>query len=261
MNCLRLPIVAATLVVPRFSPRVARPPHQSPRRPAVPSATAPLRGRHVDHRSVGRRSVGIHLGCRLVGRTDRGRRLRRCRINRRRAAELCDPQLRRPELHCRTTTWPPSSPRPSTGSPSRTSRRTCSSTCSGSAAGTQAQIQQLSQSLAGFGIDLNKLSGGSAEATVGGEDVELQALRAPGGDASQIVTHYNEIAAVFGQVFGNAEPTSAPTMTQASVGGKNVTVATDADGNKTYLYANGDTLWIVDNMTDDQAGTILGALQ
>jgi hypothetical protein len=125
----------------------------------------------------------------------------------------------------------------------------------------QAQIQQLSQSLAGFGIDLSKLSGGSANASIGGEDVQLQALRAPGGDASQIVTHYSEIAAVFNQVFGNPQPTTAPTLSQATVGGKNVTVATDAEGNKTFLYATGDTLWILDNLTDDQAGTILGALQ
>jgi len=127
--------------------------------------------------------------------------------------------------------------------------------------GDQGKIQQLAQSLAGFGIDLNKLSGGSADATIGGEDVQLQALRAPGGDANQIVTHYNEIAAVFRQVLGSAEPTAAPTLSQANVGGKNVTVATDSEGSKTYLYASGDTLWIVDNMTDDQAGTMLGALQ
>jgi hypothetical protein len=126
----------------------------------------------------------------------------------------------------------------------------------------QAQIQQLSQSLAAFGIDLNTLSSGRADATVGGEDVQLQALRAPGGDASQIVTHYNEIAKVFTQVFGNAEPTTAPpTLSQATVGGKNVTVATDAAGNKTFLYPSGDTLWIIDSVTDDQATTILSALQ
>ncbi len=125
----------------------------------------------------------------------------------------------------------------------------------------QQQIQQLAQSLSSFGIDLNTLSSGSADATVGGQDVQLQALRAPGGDASQIVTHYNEIAAVFSQALGNAAPSSAPTLSQTNLGGKAVTLATDADGTKTYLYPTGDTLWIVDNMTDDQAGTVLGALQ
>src|SRR4051812_48542865 len=118
---------------------------------------------------------------------------------------------------------------------------------------SQEQIQQFSQSLAGFGIDLSKLSGGTANATVGGEDVELQALRTPGGDANQIVAHYTEIAAVFKQLFGNPDVTAAPTLSQASVGGKNVTVATDEDGDKTFLYATGDTLWIADGMTDDQA--------
>jgi hypothetical protein len=126
--------------------------------------------------------------------------------------------------------------------------------------GNQDKIQQLAQSLAAFGIDLNKLSGGSADATIGGESVQLQALRAPGADANQIVAHYSEIAAVFQQVLGTSGPTAPPTMSQASLGGKNVAVATDADGNKTYLYANGDTLWIVDNMTDAQAGTLLSAL-
>jgi hypothetical protein len=122
------------------------------------------------------------------------------------------------------------------------------------------RMQQLAQSLAGFGIDLNTLSGGSVSATVGGEEVQLQAIRAPGGDASQIVTHYNEIAGVFRQVFGGEEPSTPPTLSQTDLGGKHVTVATDADGDKTFLYPTGDTLWIVDNMTDEQAAAVLGAL-
>jgi hypothetical protein len=122
------------------------------------------------------------------------------------------------------------------------------------------QVQQLRQSLSSFGIDLNKLSFGSADATVGGEDVQLQALRAPGADASQIVAHYSEIGAAFNEALGNPQPSTPPTISQTSVGGKNVTLSTDADGTKTYVYPSGDTIWIMANMTDAQAATILGAL-
>ena len=123
-----------------------------------------------------------------------------------------------------------------------------------------AQVQQLRDSLSSFGIDLNRLSFGSGDATVGGEDVQFQALRAPGADASQIVAHYNDIATAFNAALGNPQPSTPPTFSQTSLGGKNVTLSTDADGAKTYVYPTGDTLWILANMTDAQASTILGAL-
>jgi hypothetical protein len=125
---------------------------------------------------------------------------------------------------------------------------------------TPEQVQALAQSLASFGIDLSKLSSGSANVTVDDETLQLQALRAPGGDANSIVAHYNEIAVVFNAALGNAQPSTPPTLSQADLSGKHITVATDESGDKTYLYPNGDTLWLLDNMTEAQAGTILTSL-
>jgi len=126
---------------------------------------------------------------------------------------------------------------------------------------TDAQLQQLRQSLQSFGIDLDKLSAGSGDATVDGSDVQLSALRAPGSNATDIVTHYVDIQAAVTAATGQPAPSQAPpTFTPATIGGKNVSVATDADGNKTYLYPSGDTLWSIDNVTDAQAAKIIAAL-
>jgi hypothetical protein len=259
MNRLRLPIVAATLVGASVLAACGGSATPKPTTPAVPSATAPsaagtstvapsAAGPSASTSGAGSSVAPTEAAASAVAGSTEG------------APSFAIPSFAVPSF-APDNDLAAKFPKTIDGQPVTNVQTYLFVDLLGFGGRNEAQIQQLSQSLAGFGIDLNKLSGGSADATVGGEDVQLQALRAPGGDASQIVTHYNEIAAVFGQVFGNAEQTSAPTMSQANVGGKNVTVATDADGNKTFLYANGDTLWIVDNTTDDQAGTILGALQ
>jgi hypothetical protein len=123
------------------------------------------------------------------------------------------------------------------------------------------QIEAVRQAFAPFGINLDTVSDGSARATVDGENVRLNALRAAGADASNVIAHFSEIGAALNTALGQPVPSSAPTQTQANVGGKNVTLSTDADGTVTYLYPSGDTIWIISDVTDSQAAKIMAALQ
>jgi hypothetical protein len=125
---------------------------------------------------------------------------------------------------------------------------------------TDAQIQAMSAALGSFGVDLSTVSAGSAKATVDGSEVSIGSLRAPGADANQIIAHYNEIQAAVNTAMGQPVPTSPPTLTQTTLGGKPVTVATDSDGTVTYLYASGDTLFQITDSNDDQAGKVVAAL-
>jgi hypothetical protein len=104
-------------------------------------------------------------------------------------------------------------------------------------------------------FDLLTMTVGSAKATVDGEEVSLSAFRAPGQDASNIIRVLIAVAAQSG-----GEP--APSLIPATVGGKNVltTVDDDGDGVNSYGYGNGDTLFLVDNVTQSQADKIFSAL-
>ncbi len=126
---------------------------------------------------------------------------------------------------------------------------------------TDQQIQALTQVFSQFGMDVTTLSAGTADATVDGSDVRLSAFRAPGANADEIVANYNELAAALDVALGQPAPSAAPTMTQTNLGGKNVTISTDADGTVTYLYASGDTLWSLSDVTEDQVAKVFSALQ
>lgn len=102
-------------------------------------------------------------------------------------------------------------------------------------------------------FDLLTLTFAQAEATVDGEDTQLQAFRAPGQDASVIIQTLIRVAQS-----GSTE--TIPPLVQATAGGKNVITTTDADGDTSYGYAVGDTLFLTDSITQSQADKIFAAL-
>jgi hypothetical protein len=89
----------------------------------------------------------------------------------------------------------------------------------------------------------------------------LTALRAAGADATNVVARFNEIGAAINVALGQPVPSSPPTQTQANLGDKNVTLSTDSDGDVTYLYPSGDTIWVISDVTESQAAKMLAALQ
>jgi hypothetical protein len=80
-------------------------------------------------------------------------------------------------------------------------------------------------------------------------DTTFFALQLQGGDASQFVT-----------LIGQAATRSGGSVSQASLGGKNVTVIDDSSGSKTYVYALGDTAFGVSAPDDATAGQALAQL-
>jgi hypothetical protein len=91
------------------------------------------------------------------------------------------------------------------------------------------------------------ISTGSAQVELDGEAVYFSAFRLPGADPNLIFSHIPEFIAALG---GDAEDAANTAVTTANVGGKNVYVVTDPDGDVAYNYVSGDTVWTVD---DDEA--------
>jgi hypothetical protein len=117
-----------------------------------------------------------------------------------------------------------------------------------------AQITAFEARLAEVGLDINTISYGSANATVDDETVQIQALRTAGADAAQFMQAFEAL----NELFSPDDP--LPTLTQSTIGGKNITLSTDEDGDVTYIYISGDVLWLVENADESSAATILAAL-
>jgi hypothetical protein len=110
-----------------------------------------------------------------------------------------------------------------------------------------------------FGNNASAVSLGTGNVTIGDETVTISAFRLAGGDANQMLQHLPELAAAIG---ANPEDLGSITSTSKSLGGKNITVLTDADGDETWIYPSGDTLWSVSGDTsEDAAGKIFASLQ
>jgi hypothetical protein len=120
---------------------------------------------------------------------------------------------------------------------------------------TADEVQKAIDVFSAMGLDFTRMSFGSGSATVDGTSVGLIALRTPDADANKIVQNYALIAGAL-----DASPPPAPTMTQLSIGGKNVTRAVDSAGKATVLYVTGDTLFLIQDTTDSQTTKILQAL-
>jgi hypothetical protein len=104
------------------------------------------------------------------------------------------------------------------------------------------------------GVPITSLSLAQAKASVDGNDVEIDALRAPGTDANILATALVRINAVL-----NDE--TAGTLSQKTVGGKNVYVALDSDGNvDSYSYASGDVLFVLNSADESEAAAIFSAI-
>jgi len=108
-----------------------------------------------------------------------------------------------------------------------------------------------------FGSNLTAVTIGSGHVELDGNDITLNALRVGGGDAGTVVQHIGEFLLALG-----ADPATIQGMQTSStnLGGKNVTVVTDEQGDTTYIYASGDTAWSVADVTPEEAGTIFAAL-
>lgn len=121
--------------------------------------------------------------------------------------------------------------------------------------GTDTDVQKLTQTLSAIGIDFTTMSFGSAQATVDGEPVSITALRTPNTDANKIIQNYPIMVTAFG-----SPPEVMPTMSQSTISGKNVTLAVSSEGDTTVLYVSGDTLFILQSMTDSQTAKVIAAL-
>ncbi len=105
---------------------------------------------------------------------------------------------------------------------------------------------------------LLQLSQGSAHATVDDEDVYISAFRTPGADPNQLFAHLPEFLAAIGVDQADIAGYSAE---QGTIGGKNAYVITDPDGDKSYSLVSGDTVFTVNDVTEDQAGIVFTAIQ
>jgi hypothetical protein len=120
------------------------------------------------------------------------------------------------------------------------------------AASTKAQLDSLRTIFAGIGLNFDAMVFGSAQATVSGSSVQIVAVRVPGQDANKLVQNYAMIPSAL---------SSGDTMSQATVGGKNVTVVKSATGTASnWMYANGDILWEVSTSNQAEAAAVFTAL-
>ena len=119
----------------------------------------------------------------------------------------------------------------------------------------EAAVDQMGTTTSVLGLNISTMSFGSFTATVNGDSVNVTALRTPGQDAGHIMSNFG----LFGAFAGISA--SAAGLSNASLGGKNVQVSTDSTtSDKSYFYAHGDTLFIIDGSNDADAGPVLQAL-
>jgi hypothetical protein len=110
-----------------------------------------------------------------------------------------------------------------------------------------------------FGNNATALSIGTGDVEIDGDSVTISAFRLAGGDANQMLQHLPELAQAIG-----ADPAqfANTTTSQTNIGGKTITVLTDEDGDVTYLYPSGDTIWSIDGDTSpDASAKIFATLQ
>lgn len=95
-------------------------------------------------------------------------------------------------------------------------------------------------------LDIQAINVASGKATVDDLAVSMTAYRLPGGSGADLTP-----------ILGKSSSELAP----ATVEGKPVLTWTDtSDGSTLYLYSSGDTLFVIEDATPSQAGTVLAAL-
>jgi hypothetical protein len=106
------------------------------------------------------------------------------------------------------------------------------------------------------GVDISDVNVASGKATVDGVAATIGAYRLPGQSGASLIPVIGLLA---GAVTGQSRFEVG--LTPATIGNKAVQSWTNAaDGVTSYLYSNGDTLFVVDDVTPSQAGKILAAL-
>lgn len=111
-------------------------------------------------------------------------------------------------------------------------------------------ISAWTSALATIGIDVQTAVFGSATATVDGSLVGINAFRVPGHDAATLIP-LRELSWV----------NDGDVLAQETVGGKSVTVGRSPNGYAgRWMYANGDTLWVLSTSDPDEAEAVFTAL-
>ena len=120
--------------------------------------------------------------------------------------------------------------------------------------GGNAASDKFIQAMAALNVNPATMSYGNASVDLN-ESETITALRAPGSSAATILSVAPQLSVLL-----NPDE-AAPTVAQMTIGGKNVTTLTDSDGNVTYFYPSGDTLWETDATDPADLSAIFGALQ
>lgn len=115
----------------------------------------------------------------------------------------------------------------------------------------QAEIDKDRADFAAIGVNLDTLILGLGQATVGTSMVQIQATRAPGMDAVQLLP----VAAKL------SEQNPTDKVTTETVGGKSASVIRDEGGYASlWLYAKDDIIWQVNTSSKDVADAVFMTL-
>ena len=112
----------------------------------------------------------------------------------------------------------------------------------------QEELDAFVAAMQSIGVNPTTISLGSAQATVGGDEVFFQALRVPGGSAAAVIDQITRL-----------NPDDPRVLTAGTLGGRPVTVATDSGGDVDYYYFNGEYAWLL-SMDEAQAAVVLADL-
>jgi hypothetical protein len=120
--------------------------------------------------------------------------------------------------------------------------------------GNTESAQQFAAAMTSIGVNPATVSYGTASVDLNESD-HIQAIRTPGYSGSQFLAALPQISQILSPQNG------LPTISTTTIGGKTVTVATDADEITTYYYPSGDIVWTTDATDPSDLAAIFGAIQ
>jgi hypothetical protein len=107
------------------------------------------------------------------------------------------------------------------------------------------------------GTDLAALTVGSGQTVVDGLAVTITAFRLPGHQGAELIPMIGGLSSA---LTGSA-PKFTSDLEDVTVGGKSVKRWTNAaDGQVSYLYSSGDTLFVIEGVTPSQADKVVAGL-
>ena len=107
------------------------------------------------------------------------------------------------------------------------------------------------------GVDLNDISVATGNVVVDGQPVTIDSYRLPNHRGDELVSAVGVLATTV----AGSEARFTDDLVQTTAGGRSVLQFTNAaDGSVSYLYATGDTLFIIEDSTQSQADKIVAAL-